>query len=93
MVEVDRTKDSVDQGKELMKKKLEDNFSFKMKQIQEDFPKQFIRTLLKGKDPKLTKAQLVGLIFDTIFLLICDVISLSKEEVLRQENEDVGVIR
>ena len=57
---------------------LEDNYKQAMKQVQETFPKQFLKILIKGQDVPGTRTKLVGLIFDTVFELICDVISQAK---------------
>ena len=62
-----------------LEKLLEENYMLKFKQIQDTFPKQFIKLLLKHSDVSQTRMKLTALIFDTVFILTCDVISQAKQ--------------
>jgi hypothetical protein len=62
---------------------LEDIYGERMYKIHKKFPKQFLRILMKGSgapgDPPMssneTKKELVGLLFDTVFYVVCDVVT------------------
>lgn len=70
-------------GKKDVHEMLEDFYGERMFKIHKKFPKQFLRILMKGSgvkgDPARstndTKKELVGLLFDTVFYVVCDVVT------------------
>lgn len=70
-------------GKKDVHEMLEDFYGERMFKIHKKFPKQFLKALLKGTgapgDPPRssseTKKELVELLFDTVFYIVCDVVT------------------
>ena len=62
-------------GQRNIKKILEECFSVRMGEVQDHFPKQFVKILMTSKGGSgHIKRELVNLLFETVFYLICDVI-------------------
>ena len=58
-----------------VKRILEQNFTDRMEEVGNGFPKAFLEKLLKYKgSPTEVKKGLVGLLFDTVFFVVCDVV-------------------
>jgi hypothetical protein len=70
-------------GKKDVHEMLEDFYGERMFKIHKKFPKQFLKILMRGSgapgDPHRssneTKKELVGLLFDTVFYVVCDVVT------------------
>lgn len=75
-------KEEVEESKELqlvkkkdLEKLLEESLTMRLTKVQENFPKEFVHLLVQRKaSPQETKRNLIGLLFDTVFYVLCDVI-------------------
>ena len=57
----------------MIEKKIENVFTLKLSEIYNSFPQLFMKKLMNGKGkPDEIKKDIVGLIFDTIYYIICE---------------------
>lgn len=62
-----------------LEKLLEESYSLRMSEVQEYFPRRFMKILVSTKGPsREVKREIIGLLFDTVFYLLCDVIQQAR---------------